>query len=44
MEHAGALDKVCLRRLKGVRRALGHGKLSSVSSLRVSYSSLAINE
>jgi hypothetical protein len=29
MGSADALDKACLRRLKGVRRALGQGKDSS---------------
>jgi hypothetical protein len=37
MESAGALDKACLRRLKGVRRALG-------SPLAASYGGLAIIE
>jgi hypothetical protein len=35
MESAGALDKACLRRLKGVRRALGQGKDSSRSHIVV---------
>jgi hypothetical protein len=44
MESAGALDKACLRRLKGVRRALGQGKGSSGPPLAASYSGLAIIE
>jgi hypothetical protein len=44
MESAGALDKACLRRLKGVRRALGKGKGSSGSPLVALYGGLAIIE
>jgi hypothetical protein len=44
MESAGGLDKFCLKRLKGVRRALDQGKGSSVSHLAASYSGLAIIE
>jgi hypothetical protein len=44
MESAGDLDKACLRRLKGVRRAVGQGKGLSGSPLAASYSGLAIIE
>jgi hypothetical protein len=44
MESAYTLDKACLRRLKGVRRTLGQGKVSSGSPLAASYSGLTIIE
>jgi hypothetical protein len=44
MESAGALDKACSRRLKGVRKALGQGKGPVGSPLAASYSGLAIIE